>query len=58
MAETFDKEHKNVIADVRKLRLELSGAEFSALFYDGEYKTSFKKNRKGFLLWQSDEKTS
>lgn len=57
VAETFDKEHKNVLADVRKLRLELSGAEFSALFYDGEYKASNGKknpmyymNRDGFTL--------
>ncbi|EOS40546.1 rha family phage regulatory protein [Lachnospiraceae bacterium M18-1] len=57
VAETFEKEHKNVLADVRNIQSEVSSAEFSALFYEGEYKASNGKknpmyymNRDGFTI--------
>lgn len=57
VAETFEKEHRNVLADIRNIQSEISTAEFSALFYDGEYKASNGKknpmyymNRDGFTL--------
>lgn len=57
VAETFEKEHRNVLADIRNIKSEISTAEFSALFYEDEYKASNgKKNpmyymdRDGFTL--------
>ena len=57
IAETFGKEHKNVLADIRSIQGEISTAEFSALFYDGAYTASNGKknplyymNRDGFTL--------
>lgn len=57
VAETFEKEHRNVLADIRNIQSEISTAEFSALFYEGEYKASNGKknpmyymNRDGFTL--------
>lgn len=57
VAETFDKEHRNVLADIRGIQDEISSAEFSALFYNGEYTASNGKrnpmyymNRDGFTL--------
>lgn len=57
IAETFDKEHKNVLADIRSIQGEISTAEFSALFYNGDYIASNGKknplyymNRDGFTL--------
>ncbi len=64
VAETFGKEHKNVLRDIENIRKELSSdlsgtnsAEFSALFYESNYKASNGKknpmyimNRDGFTL--------
>ena len=45
VAETFGKEHKNVLADIRNIQSDISSAEFSALFYEGTYTASNgKKN--------------
>ena len=45
VAETFEKEHRNVLADIRSIQSEISTAEFSALFYENEYRASNgKKN--------------
>lgn len=64
VAETFEKEHKNVLRDIENIKKELSSdlsstniVEFSALFYEDSYKASngkknpmFVMNRDGFTL--------
>ena len=57
VAETFGKEHKNVLADIRNIQNDISSAEFSALFYEETYAASNGKknpmyymNRDGFTL--------
>lgn len=57
IAETFDKEHKHVLEDIRRTCESLSTAEISALFYESEYTASNGKknpmylmNRDGFTL--------
>lgn len=57
VAETFGKEHKNVLADIRNIQSDISSAEFSALFYEEAYTASNGKknpmyymNRDGFTL--------
>jgi len=57
VAETFEKEHKHVLEDIRRIGDTLSTAEFSALFYESTYKASNGKsnplyymNRDGFTL--------
>jgi Rha family phage regulatory protein len=57
VAETFGKEHKNVLADIRNIQNDISSAEFSALFYEETYTASNGKknpmyymNRDGFTL--------
>lgn len=57
IAETFGKEHKHVLEDIRKICDNLSTAEISALFYESDYKASNGKrnpmylmNRDGFTL--------
>lgn len=57
VAETFWKEHKNVLADIRNIQSDISSAEFSALFYEEAYIASNGKknpmyymNRDGFTL--------
>lgn len=57
VAETFEKEHRHVLEDIRRISESLSTAEMSALFYEGEYKASNGKknpmyymNRDGFTL--------
>lgn len=57
VAETFMKEHKHVLEDIRRISESLSTAEISALFYEGEYKATNGKNnpmyymnRDGFTL--------
>lgn len=57
MAETFEKLHKDVLESIRNIQTDLSTAEFSALFYEAEYKASNGKsnpmyymNRDGFTL--------
>lgn len=57
VAETFGKLHKDVLESIRSLKDDLSIAEFSALFYESEYRASNGKinpmyymNRDGFTL--------
>lgn len=57
VAETFGKEHRHVLEDIRKICDNLSTAEISALFYESDYKASNGKknpmylmNRDGFTL--------
>ena len=57
VAETFEKEHKHVMEDIRRISESLNTAEMSALFYEAEYKASngksnpmFYMNRDGFTL--------
>lgn len=57
VAETFGKEHKHVLEDIRRIGENLSTAEISALFYEGTYTASNGKknplylmNRDGFTL--------
>ena len=57
VAETFGKQHKDVLESIRGINEAVSTAEFSALFYDGTYKASNGKNnpmyymnRDGFTL--------
>lgn len=57
VAETFGKEHKHVLEDIRRTCECLSAAEISALFYESEYTASNGKknpmylmNRDGFTL--------
>ncbi len=57
VAETFEKLHKDVLESIRCIQTDLSTAEFSALFYEAEYKASNGKsnpmyymNRDGFTL--------
>ena len=57
VAETFEKEHKHVLEDIRRICENLSTAEISALFYESEYIASNGKknplylmNRDGFTL--------
>lgn len=57
VAETFEKEHKHVLEDIRKISENLSTAEMLALFYKSDYKASNGKsnpmyymNRDGFTL--------
>ena len=57
VAETFEKEHRNVLADIRNIQSEISSAEFSALFHAAQYIAANGKknpmyymNRDGFTL--------
>lgn len=57
IAETFEKLHKDVLESIRNIQNDLNRAEFSALFYEGEYKAPNGKtnpmyymNRDGFTL--------
>ena len=57
VAETFEKEHRNVMADIRKIEETISTAEFTALFEKTSYKASNGKtnpmyymNKDGFTL--------
>lgn len=57
IAETFEKEHKHVLEDIRRTCESLSTAEISALFYESEYKAlngkrnpMYLMNRDGFTL--------
>ena len=57
VAETFEKEHKHVMEDIRRIEDTISTAEFSALFNLNSYKASNGKNnpmyymnRDGFTL--------
>ena len=57
VAETFEKMHKDVLETIRKIKSEISTAEFSALFFEDEYKANNGKrnpmyimNRDGFTL--------
>lgn len=57
VADTFYKEHRHVLEDIRRLEESISTAEFSALFYKSEYTASNGKmnpmyimSRDGFTL--------
>lgn len=57
IAETFEKEHKHVLEDIRRIGNNISTAEFSALFCEDSYIASNGKknpmyimNRDGFTL--------
>ena len=57
VAETFGKEHRHVLEDIRRIGTSISTAEFSALFCDDSYIASNGKrnpmyvmNRDGFTL--------
>lgn len=50
VAETFGKEHKNVLADIRNIQQDISTAEFLALFYEDSYKASNGKNNPMYLM--------
>lgn len=57
VAETFGKEHRNVLADIRNIQGDVSSAEFSALFYETNYvgangksNPMYYMNRDGFTL--------
>lgn len=50
IAETFEKEHRNVLADIRAIEESISSAEFSALFYLDSYKASNGKTNPMYLM--------
>lgn len=57
VSETFEKLHKDVLDSIRNIQADLNTAEFSALFYEAEYRASNGKsnpmyymNRDGFTL--------
>lgn len=57
VAETFGKDHRHIMEDIRRIKDVISTAEFSALFILGSYKASNGKsnpmyymNRDGFTL--------
>ena len=57
IAETFEKEHKHVLEDIRRISDSISTAEISALFYESSYTANNGKknpmyymNRDGFTL--------
>lgn len=57
VAETFEKDHKHVLEDIRRVCDSISTAEISALFFEGEYVAANGKknpmyymNRDGFTL--------
>lgn len=50
VAETFEKEHKNVMADIRKIGEDISTAEFSALFNLSSYKALNGKNNPMYVM--------
>ncbi len=50
VAETFEKNHKHVLEDIRRISESVSTAEFSALFYDAVYKASNGKNNPMYYM--------
>lgn len=50
VAETFEKEHKNVLADIRNIQNDISSAEFSALFHLENYKAPNGKSNPMYLM--------
>lgn len=50
VAETFGKEHKHVLEDIRRISDTLSTAEISALFYEDSYKASNGKSNPMYLM--------
>lgn len=50
IAETFGKEHRNVLADIRNIEGDISTAEFSALFHLASYKASNGKSNPMYLM--------
>lgn len=50
IAETFEKEHRNVLADIRSIQKDISSAEFSALFNETTYKGLNGKKNPAYLI--------
>lgn len=50
IAETFEKEHRNVLADIRSIQKDISSAEFSALFNETTYKALNGKKNPAYLI--------
>lgn len=50
VAETFEKEHRNVLADIRNIEESISSAEFSALFHTDLYKAANGKMNPMYLM--------
>ncbi len=50
VAETFEKNHRDVMESIRNIETNISRAEFSALFYLGSYKASNGKINPMYLM--------
>lgn len=50
VAETFEKEHRNVLADIRNIQEDINRAEFSALFHLDSYRASNGKINPMYLM--------
>ena len=50
VAESFEKEHKHVLDSINGLKDSMSTAEFSALFFESEYKASNGKSNPEYLM--------
>lgn len=50
VAETFEKRHNNVLADVRTIQRQISSAEFSALFQEETYVAENGKKNPVFIM--------
>ena len=50
IANDFGKQHKHILETINSLKVDLSSAEFSALFIESEYKASNGKMNKEYLL--------
>ena len=50
VAETFEKEHRHVLEDIRKIEGNISRAEFSALFSLSSYKATNGKENPMYLM--------
>ena len=50
VAETFNKEHKNVLRDIKELSSNLSSTEFDKMFYEDTYKAGNGKKNPMYLM--------
>jgi Rha family phage regulatory protein len=50
VAETFEKEHRHVMEDIRKIEGTISTAEFSALFFLSSYRASNGKTNPMYIM--------
>ena len=50
VAETFEKNHRDVMESIRNIEMNISRAEFSALFYLDSYKASNGKSNPMYLM--------